>query len=106
MKKFWKNYSYAIILVVLSFVGVFLYSVVDQPSSTDYLKITVGKGETLWQISEKYSDRHHFSKTEFVEWVERYNGISGDRIYAGEELMIPIENTPVEIEDITDLASR
>ena len=46
---------------------------------------------SLWNISEKYEDEHGLIKREFVEWVETYNGISGDYIFAGEELIIPVK---------------
>jgi hypothetical protein len=88
MKKLWKNYSYAIILVVLSFVGVFIFSNMFPSSHDDYMKVTVSKGETLWGISDKYSDQHHLSKAEFVEWV------------------IPIKNSAIEMTEINELASK
>lgn len=105
MGKLWRKNSYAIILVVFSFVGVLMLSNMSPSSSEDYIKITVSQGETLWEIADKFSDQHDFSIPEFVEWVEMHNGISGDLIIAGDELMIPVENSPIEI-NINEVASK
>ncbi|WP_180968061.1 cell division suppressor protein YneA [Cytobacillus massiliigabonensis] len=91
MKKLWNQYSYAIILVVLSLLTSFILIVHNGVSGEDGLmKITVNEGDSLWQLAEDFSDEHMLSAKEFVEWVERHNGISGDRIYPGDELVLPI----------------
>ena len=100
MRKFWRNYSYAIILVLISFAGSLIYSNYLPSSADDYIKITVSKGETLWGISEQYAEHHSLSKTQFIELVEEYNGISADHIFAGDELIIPIKDIPVQMDQI------
>jgi hypothetical protein len=106
MKKLWRKNSYAIILVVLSFVGALLFSNYLPSSGDDYKKVTVSKGETLWELSEQYADQHNLSTMEFIEWVEDYNGISGDYIFAGDELVIPIKDSPIQLDEISNLASN
>lgn len=94
------------ILVVLSFVGTFIF-LIGYPSSADeYVKITVSEGDTLWNISDEYSEYHHLSKDKFIKWVERYNGISGERIHSGDQLLIPVRNSAFEINEINNLASN
>ncbi|WP_313804477.1 LysM peptidoglycan-binding domain-containing protein [Cytobacillus sp.] len=91
MKKLWNQYSYAIILVVLSLLTSFIFMVHNGVSGEDgLLKITVNEGDSLWQLAEEFSDEHMLSSKEFVQWVERNNGITGDRIYPGDELILPI----------------
>ncbi|AIE59767.1 cell division suppressor protein YneA [Bacillus methanolicus] len=91
MKKIWKQYSYAIILVIVSLAAALLFAnYVKVANSEGYLKVTVKDGESLWTIAEKYSNRHGLSSDEFISWVERTNGINGDKIYPGEELVIPV----------------
>lgn len=91
MKKLWNQYSYAIILVVLSLLTSFILMVHNGVSEEDgLLKITVNEGDSLWQLAEEFSDEHMLSSKEFVQWVERNNGITGDRIYPGDELILPI----------------
>lgn len=91
MKKLWNQYSYAIILVVLSLLTSFIFMVHNGVSREDgLLKITVNEGDSLWQLAEEFSDEHMLSSKEFVQWVERNNGITGDRIYPGDELILPI----------------
>ncbi|MBY0120595.1 LysM peptidoglycan-binding domain-containing protein [Bacillus sp. S/N-304-OC-R1] len=91
MKKLWNQYSYAIILFVLSFLSAFiLIFQLGESENNSYIKITVNEGDTLWQIAEDFSDKHNLSADEFVTWVERNNGIASGRIYPGDELVIPV----------------
>ncbi|MDP4086449.1 MAG: LysM peptidoglycan-binding domain-containing protein [Bacillota bacterium] len=90
MKKLWGQYSYAIILICLSFFICFIISI--QSSHEDhYLKIKVSEGDSLWKIADNFSKEHSLSKVEFVNWVEKHNDIQGDRIFPGEKIVIPVE---------------
>lgn len=103
MKKLWNHYSYAIILLILSFLTTFiLFIQISGPEDTKYKTITIGEGDTLWQIAEQYSGEHNLSAKEFVHWVEQKNGILGERIFPGDELIIPV-STPINSQ--TELAS-
>ncbi|MBB6444171.1 cell division suppressor protein YneA [Bacillus benzoevorans] len=106
MKKLWSRYSYVMILVGLSLAGIIIFSFVFPTSTEDYLKITVSDGDTLWNLSEEYAGYHRLSNPDFIAWVEQYNGISGERIYAGQEIMIPVKDSAVEIDEISNLASN
>ncbi|WNS77265.1 LysM peptidoglycan-binding domain-containing protein [Bacillus sp. DTU_2020_1000418_1_SI_GHA_SEK_038] len=91
MKKLWNQYSYAIILFVLSFLTVFIViNQLGESENINYMKITVNDGDTLWQIAEDFSTNHELTAMEFINWVERNNGISGERIFPGDELVIPV----------------
>lgn len=91
MKKLWNRYSYAIILLVLSLFTTFiLVCQLDRLDDDALMKITINEGDSLWQIAEEFSEEHKLTSKEFVKWVESKNGISGDRIYPGDELVIPI----------------
>ncbi|WP_338447771.1 LysM peptidoglycan-binding domain-containing protein [Niallia oryzisoli] len=106
MKKLWGNYSYAIILVVLSMLSLVVLKI-NLPSSPDhYVTITVSAGESLWEISQKYEGQHGLSEMEFIKWVEQYNGISGDHIFSGENIIIPIKAGNIELNETQDLASK
>ena len=107
MKKLWRNYSYSIILVVLSFVASIIIKTNLTPTDTDqYMTITIKNGESLWEISQKYEEQHALSKEEFFKWVEKHNGVSRDYIVAGKDLVLPIINDPITIDDVQELASR
>ena len=47
-----------------------------------------------------------YRKKQFVKWVEKHNGISGDYIFAGKDLIIPIKSEPIAIDEVQELASR
>lgn len=107
MKKLWRNYSYSIILVVLSFVAsIIIKTNLTTTDSDQYMTITIQDGESLWEISQKYEEQHGLSKEEFFKWVEKHNGVSRDYIVAGKDLVLPIENEPIAIDDVQELASR
>ncbi|MBS4189337.1 LysM peptidoglycan-binding domain-containing protein [Bacillus sp. FJAT-49705] len=91
MKKLWNLYSYAIILFVLSFITALIMIIqLGGSGKSDYIKITVNEGDTLWQIAEEFSNEHTLSVKEFVVWVEQNNGILSGRIFPGDELVIPV----------------
>jgi LysM repeat protein len=102
----WRNYSYTIILVVFSLLAICFVKINVSSSPDQYITITVMEGESLWGISEKYEDNHGLSKEQFVKWVEKHNGISGDVIFAGEDLVIPIKMKSMETMDVQNLASK
>ena len=64
MKKLWNQYSYAIILIVLSFVTAFLLidSIQCFSSEDSYVTVTVSEGDSLWEIADEYSEQHSLSK--------------------------------------------
>lgn len=91
MKKLWKKYSYAIILFVLSFSTALIIIIqLGDSENINYIKVTVNEGDTLWRIAEDFSQKHDLTAPEFVNWVERNNGIAGGRIFPGDELVIPV----------------
>lgn len=93
MKKIWNQYCYIILLIILSFAAAFIFSgKLHGNESTNYVKVTIQDGQSLWNISEKYASDHQLSSNEFIKWVEKTNGISGDQIYPGEEIIIPVKN--------------
>lgn len=100
MKKIWNQYSYAIILLLLSCTLAFVLAFQQSPKNQDkYLKVTVTDGDTLWEISQKYAGEHSLSNKEFVNWVKKHNRDVGDEIFPGEEILIPVSNeAPVERE--------
>ena len=107
MKKLWRNYSYSIILVVLSLVASIIIKTNLTPTDTNqYMTITIKDGESLWQISQKYEEQHGLSNEEFFKWVEKHNGVSRDYIVAGKDLVLPIKSEPIAIDGVQELASR
>lgn len=103
MKKLWNQYSYAIILISLSCISAFILSIhFHSFDKTDYVKVTVSEGDSLWKIANVYSGEDSLSNKEFISWVKKHNRIEGDQIYPGDEIVIPISNQKSEI---TELAS-
>jgi LysM repeat protein len=103
MKKLWEKYSYAIVLIILSCSLAFILSLrFNSTVEEKFVTITVSEGDSLWQISNQYSDHHSYSNNEFVSWIKQHNNLEGDRIYPGDEITIPIN---LEVESLTEYAS-
>ncbi|MBT2680129.1 cell division suppressor protein YneA [Bacillus sp. ISL-35] len=95
MKKLWENYSYALILLAVSLI--FSLVAKAQLNNDDaYITVTIEEGQSLWEVAETYASEHHLSKNEFVSWVEKENAIVGEKVFPGDELVIPVKAEYVE----------
>ncbi|MFE8699183.1 LysM peptidoglycan-binding domain-containing protein [Cytobacillus sp. FJAT-54145] len=91
MKKLWNQYSYTIILVILSFTVTFVLLGNEKKELKDeFVEITVEEGDSLWSISKEFSSYHELSPGEFINWVKQNNQLSGSHLYVGEKIMIPV----------------
>lgn len=89
MKKLWENYSYALILLAVSLI--FSLVAKAQLNNEDaYITVTIEEGQSLWEIAEVFASEHNFTENEFVSWVEKENGIIGEMVFPGDELVIPV----------------
>lgn len=97
MKKLWSKYSYAILLIGLSFALTFVFAERTQSSiNENYLSITVEEGDSLWQLSKSYSSEHQLSPEEFINWVKKNNQID-EELFAGESIIIPVKKNEIYI---------
>jgi hypothetical protein len=70
-------------------IGALFYA--NKPVEKDrYMEVTVASGDTLWKLAKEYKDRHRLSTEEFINWVVDVNHLSGQRIVAGEKIVIPV----------------
>jgi cell division protein YceG involved in septum cleavage len=91
MKKMWNQYSYAITLILLSCSLALILSVKQHSNSEDqYIKVTISEGDSLWNISNEYSDQHSLTNKEFVGWVKKHNKGLKEQLLPGEEIVIPV----------------
>ncbi|WP_042456613.1 cell division suppressor protein YneA [Neobacillus dielmonensis] len=102
MKNLWTQYSYAIILLLISCAFALIFTIQHRPNDQEqYMKITVSDGDSLWKISKTYANDHSMTNKEFVNWVKKHNKKIDDEIYPGEEIIIPIGN---DVSTVTELA--
>ena len=59
-----------------------------KPVKRYYTSIQLQAGDSLWDIAEEYMDGSGYSKKEYVEVLKRMNGLSSDRIHAGQYLTV------------------
>ena len=91
MTKIWAKYSYTIILLICSLIACFIIVInTGESDKTNYVSVTVKKGETLWGISNEYAGLYNMSKEKFISWVEENNNITASNIIVGKELVIPV----------------
>ncbi|MCM2533306.1 LysM peptidoglycan-binding domain-containing protein [Neobacillus pocheonensis] len=103
MKKLWNQFSYAIILIVLSCSVALMISLhIESDDQNQYIKVTVSEGDSLWKISNQFSGQHSLSKDEFVSWVKKHNEIEDDQIFPGEEIVIPVSK---KVSSLAEFAS-
>ncbi len=104
IKKLWDLYSYSIILVVIIFLtSLIVFFRSGLASNDEYMTITVSEGDTLWEIAEELSPQLSLTSKEFVQWVEKNNSIYADRIYPGDELVIPVTLKNYEVKEYASL---
>ena len=61
----------------------------DHESTYIYYKsIKIEKGDTLWDIANENLPEKYSSTEEYVKVLKEINGLSSDKIYSGENLMI------------------
>lgn len=90
MKRIWSQYSYAIILIVISFALTFIIAEYSSVPKEEYVSITVIEGDSLWKLAEQYAEEHQLSPQQFIHWVKKNNKIN-DTIFAGDSLIVPIK---------------
>ncbi|HET7657868.1 MAG TPA: LysM peptidoglycan-binding domain-containing protein [Bacillales bacterium] len=86
------SWSYIILFVTLFVLAFFVLKV--STASADpgkYMKVTILKGDTLWEIAETYDDRANMKRNEFIRWVETRNHVDSHRLTPGETLIIPVK---------------
>lgn len=82
------------VLVTLLSVSLFIIrakasSEEETPNYKYYTSITVESGETLWDIASDYMCDEFDSVNAYVNEVKHINHIKENKIYAGEDLIVP-----------------
>ncbi|WP_449622129.1 cell division suppressor protein YneA [Robertmurraya sp. Marseille-Q9965] len=91
MKKIWNRYSYAIILILLSFSLALIFAQKSESTiNEEFISITVEEGDSLWELSKAYADDHQLSSKQFINWVKKTNEID-DNINVGDSIIIPVK---------------
>lgn len=90
MSKLWEKYSYVILFLIVTFV-MGLYLIFNAVNKGDaYIKVTVQQGDSLWSISEDYSQQTGIPTRELVKLLEENNQLYGETLNIGTEIIIPL----------------
>ena len=78
------------IILALSFYGMVLgYGIDVVYSEKHYEQIEIKKGDTLWSIAYKYSNKSINTKDYVLEIME-LNNMNNDKIISGHKIIIPV----------------
>ena len=75
-----------VLFVSMSFSAFFVSA--KEKDTPDYKSIKIEKGDTLWDIANENLPEKYSSTEEYVKVLKEINGLSSDKIYSGENLMI------------------
>ncbi|WP_438422038.1 cell division suppressor protein YneA [Bacillus siamensis] len=62
----------------------------DQAFS-QYVKIKVQDGDTLWSLADQVAKKKNINKEDFIEWVTENNHLQTADIKPGDELILPVK---------------
>ncbi|WP_415272791.1 cell division suppressor protein YneA [Bacillus siamensis] len=62
----------------------------DQTLS-QYVKIKVQDGDTLWSLADQVAEKKNINKEDFIEWVTENNHLQTADIKPGDELILPVK---------------
>lgn len=62
---------------------------INQPDK-GYISIVIDTGDTLWSIANEHMDTDYYTYKTFIDELIKVNQIKDTKIYAGEELLVPI----------------
>lgn len=61
----------------------------DNASSYCITSVQIQAGDTLWSLAKEYYSDEFSSITNYIEEIKRMNGLSSDKLYAGNYILIP-----------------
>lgn len=79
----------AICSINLFFINAKASSEQEMSSYKYYTSVTVEAGETLWDIAGIYMSDEFSSVQRYIDEVKNINHLTDNKIYAGEELIVP-----------------
>lgn len=56
----------------------------------NYVTVLINENDTLWDLSLEFNNTSHYTNKEFIQEIMDINGLSSDKIYAGERITIPV----------------
>lgn len=58
-------------------------------NNVSLVRYTVSKGDTLWDIAQKYRGNTEIRK--YIKFIMKSNGLDNANIYEGAEILIPVQ---------------
>lgn len=86
-----------VVLMVLAFLsGFFGHTLLSAHAEEEYVRplnryytsIQLRKGDSLWNIAERYREGSGYTPKEYIEELKRMNGLEDEQIHYGEYLTV------------------
>ena len=61
----------------------------DSSSTYHISSVQIEEGDSLWSLASEYYSEEFVSIPDYIEEIKRMNGLSSDKLYAGNYLLIP-----------------
>lgn len=107
VKQFWDKYYIAVIFVIVSILmGVVFLFVTSATDQSNYSKVDILSGDSVWQLAERHAEEAKMDKASFVAWVEKNNNLDSNDIKAGESLVIPVKEKQIKTDATIQLANE
>jgi hypothetical protein len=81
---------YSILIILLCLFAIPHISKASQTKNTQYVKITVCSGDTLWAIASDYIDKNSDIR-EYIYNIKKINKLQSAMLTPGQELIIPCD---------------
>jgi len=86
------SFAYIVSLFVVFLLGIFALSYSGEKQDlSNYIEVTVQKGDSIWKIAEKYEEYYGLDKMEFIKWVEKKNNLINLVVKPGDTIVVPVE---------------
>jgi len=82
----------SILLIIISFTATAFFSQTSAKgqSESKYIRINVQKGDTLWEIAQKYNKKGRDIR-KFIHHIKTQNNLKSSALYVGQTLIICTE---------------
>ncbi|UTR10777.1 LysM peptidoglycan-binding domain-containing protein [Evansella sp. LMS18] len=90
-----KSIDWSVILIVIAGALFFWSSVSagepDYMTEYEVAEWVVSEGESLWSIASSHHHQIDLTIEQTLQWVKEKNAITGEAIYPGQKLYLPVE---------------
>ena len=89
-RRFFTFITISLLLIIILITSIVFLSKAHSQGQISYQEYRVGEGDTLWRISNYYSENSNIDKRQFIYEIKKLNGMKTSAIYENEIIKIPV----------------